>query len=318
MHVLELVSYAQFLEDIRLYRALKEIENGFYVDVGANHPLDHSVTKLFYEKGWSGINIEPSSDWFDELVKDRPRDINLKLAASSVAGEAVFHDIAGTGLSTLIDTFAERGAAAGYPGTTIKVETRRLDDICDEHVQGEIHFLKIDVEGAEKAVIDGSDFVRHRPWIILIEATEPMTTIANHFDWEPTLMSNGYLFAGSDRVNRYYVAKEHADLLPALSLPADSYRLREDLLEMDRLRQEKGAVDREKAALEREQIALSAAFEQERATVSLARSQIDALQQELAAMKLQIDTLTSSTIWRLTAPLRAAIGVIKKLGRGSG
>ena len=56
------LSYAQFLEDIQLYRALKEIKNGFYIDVGANHPLDHSVTKLFYEKGWSGINIEPSPE----------------------------------------------------------------------------------------------------------------------------------------------------------------------------------------------------------------------------------------------------------------
>lgn len=302
MYVLELISYAQFLEDIRLYRALKDIENGFYVDVGANHPLDHSVTKLFYEKGWSGINIEPSPDWFDELVKDRPRDINLKLAASSAAGEAVFHDIAGTGLSTLIDTFAERGAAAGYPGTVIKVETRRLDHICDEHVQGEIHFLKIDVEGAEKVVIDGCDFVRHRPWIIVIEATEPMTTIANHFDWEPTLTSNGYLFAGSDRVNRYYVAKEHADLLPALSLPADNYRIREDLLEMDRLRQEKGTIEREKGTIEREKAALSLT--------------IDALQREHEAVKQQVDTLTGSTSWRLTAPFRAATDVIKKFRRG--
>ncbi len=341
---MELVSYAQFLEDIRLYRALKDVEHGFYIDVGANHPLDHSVTKLFYEKGWSGMNIEPSPSWFDALVLDRSRDINLKLAASSTNGEAVFHDIAGTGLSTLIEAFAERGAEAGYPGTTIRVETRRLADLCDAHVRGEIHFLKIDVEGAEKAVIDGCDFVKYRPWIILIEATEPMTTIASYSDWEPTLTSNGYLFAGSDRVNRYYVAKEHDDLVPVLSLPADSYELNESLQELDRLKQEKAAAEQEKAAAEQEKAALILANVQEKAALVMAIEQektahaldnehhaqqidvlqnehraerIDALQNEVVGLRRQVDALTGSTIWRWTGPVRAAADALRRLGRGA-
>lgn len=293
---MRLVSYAQFLEDIRLYRALKDVENGLYIDVGANHPLDHSVTKLFYEKGWSGINIEPSPSWFDELVKDRPRDINLKVAASSTAGEAAFHDIAGTGLSTLIDKFADRGTAAGYLGTTIQVKTRRLADICDEHVRGDIHFLKIDVEGAEKDVIDGSDFSKYRPWVILVEATEPMTTIASYHDWEPTLLSNGYHFAGADRVNRYYVAREHADLLQILSIPTDNYRLREDVLEVDALLQEKAAI-----ALE----------------MNMQRHQCESLLKETNELRNQLDQVTNSRFWRITRPLRVAVHAYKNLRRGS-
>jgi FkbM family methyltransferase len=306
----ELVSYAQFLEDIRLYRALKGITHGFYIDVGANHPLDHSVTKLFYENGWSGINIEPSPAWFDELIKDRPRDINLKVAASSATGEATFHDIAGTGLSTLIDKFADRGAAAGYPGTTIRVATRRLADICDEHVRGEIHFLKIDVEGAEKAVVEGSDFSRHRPWVILIEATEPMTTIANHFEWEPTLTSNGYLFAGADRVNRYYVAQEHAELLPILALPAEHYRLREEQTEMDRLKTEREALKQEKALLESEKAAFATQLHEQ-------THQTETLLGEIGALRNRLDQLTGSRIWRMTQPLRTAMDAIQKVRRGA-
>jgi FkbM family methyltransferase len=293
---LELVSYAQFLEDIRLHRALKDVENGFYIDVGANHPLDHSVTKLFYEKGWNGINIEPSPSWFDELVKDRPRDINLKLAASSAAGEATFHDIAGTGLSTLVDKFAERGAAAGYPGTTIRVETRRLEDICNEYVRGDIHFLKIDVEGAEKSVIDGSNFAKYRPWIVLIEATEPMTTTANHFDWEPTLISNGYLFAGYDRVNRYYVSREHSELLPILQIPADSYSSREDQAHMQRLTQDNTALVSE---INRQK--------------ELANAQLN----EIAAVKHELAILMNSRAVRWSAPLRIIASVYRKLWKRS-
>jgi hypothetical protein len=53
------VSYAQNYEDILLGRALRKSE-GFYIDVGANHPVFHSVTKLFHDRGWRGINVEPS------------------------------------------------------------------------------------------------------------------------------------------------------------------------------------------------------------------------------------------------------------------
>jgi len=73
------VMYSQDFEDWILFCALHDVENGFYVDVGANDPWALSVTKAFYERGWHGINIEPLRDKYDELCLDRPRDINLNL-----------------------------------------------------------------------------------------------------------------------------------------------------------------------------------------------------------------------------------------------
>ncbi len=93
-----ITSYAQALEDVVLFRALRCVEKGFWIDVGANHPLHHSVTKTFSVRGWRGINIEPVSEWFIELVKDRPNDINLNIAVSSFDGVIELHEIAGTGL----------------------------------------------------------------------------------------------------------------------------------------------------------------------------------------------------------------------------
>lgn len=56
-------SYAQHGEDVVLNRAFKHQQNGFYVDVGAAGPVQHSVTKLFYDRGWRGITSSryPSS-----------------------------------------------------------------------------------------------------------------------------------------------------------------------------------------------------------------------------------------------------------------
>lgn len=66
------ISYAQNLEDVILFRALKGVEQGFYIDAGAQDPEIDSVTKAFYERGWRGINIEPVERWFQDLVADRP------------------------------------------------------------------------------------------------------------------------------------------------------------------------------------------------------------------------------------------------------
>ena len=59
---MRLESYAQELEDLILYSVLRDVKNGFYIDVGANDPTDISVTKFFYDRGWHGSRIsdEPS------------------------------------------------------------------------------------------------------------------------------------------------------------------------------------------------------------------------------------------------------------------
>jgi len=218
-----ITTYSDRLEDVLLYRVLRDVPAGFYIDVGANHPERGSVTKLFYDLGWRGINIEPSPTWFAEIVRARPRDINLCFAAGSSNGKVEFHELLGTGLSTVVERFARRHERAGFKRQTYDVAMRTLADICDEFVHGEIHFLTIDVEGAEQAVLQGCDFVRFRPWILLIEATEPLTCVPSYDAWEPLLLSVGYEFIATDGLNRFYLAHEHQELRALLALPVDDY-----------------------------------------------------------------------------------------------
>jgi FkbM family methyltransferase len=218
-----ITSYSDRLEDVMLYRVLRDVCVGFYVDVGANHPQSLSVTKLFYDLGWSGINVEPCPSWFAQLEKARPRDVNLRVAAGADNGEVEFHEILDSGLSTVVERFARRHQADGFQRRTYMVERRTLADICAEHVKGEIHFLKIDVEGAEHAVLQGCDFGRHRPWVVVVEATEPLTDIPCYAEWEPLLLGFNYEFATTDGLNRFYVAGEHAELRPLFSVAVDDY-----------------------------------------------------------------------------------------------
>jgi FkbM family methyltransferase len=229
-------SHAQIYEDLVLLRPFRHVHQGFYIDVGAQDPNVHSVTKLFYDRGWSGINIEPVSYWFDQLVKDRPRDINLRLAAGATGGETVLYEIPDTGLSTIMTSLAERHRQAGWTYRTTSVTTQPLSEICHRYVKGEIHFLKVDAEGSESMVLAGCDFARYRPWIILIEATEPLSDVQAYVESESILLTAEYEFAGTDGLNRYYVAREHVDLKgPVLTGTRTAYRrdrLRRGLLRL--------------------------------------------------------------------------------------
>jgi FkbM family methyltransferase len=215
------VSYAQNREDVVLFRALRDVVNGFYIDVGAQDPEIDSVTKAFYDRGWRGLNIEPVPVWYARLVATRPRDINLNLAVSTTEGEITLHEVEGTGLSTVHDELATGHRTQGrFPMRTWRVAAMPLRRLCQEHQIREVHFLKIDVEGAEHEVIKSMDFGSVRPWIVVVEAVDPISQEPNHGDWEPTLLAAGYEFVLFDGLNRFYVAAEHAGLKRRLAAPA--------------------------------------------------------------------------------------------------
>jgi len=196
-----------------LWRALGHVRNGFYIDVGAADPVDLSVTKLFYDHGWHGINLEPQSAYFALLNAARPHDINLQLAAGRKATSQIFHRIDGTGLSTFDVGIAAHHRANGWEVKDETIEVLPLAEICRQHCpHGPIHFMKVDVEGAEGDVLAGADFCHFRPWIVLVEATLPLSSEESH-TWESILTSQGYSFVWFDGLNRFYLADEMKDEL---------------------------------------------------------------------------------------------------------
>ncbi|HKQ70281.1 MAG TPA: FkbM family methyltransferase [Polyangiaceae bacterium] len=215
------LSYSQNGEDVRLKRAFAEQGTGFYIDVGANHPVDNSVTKHFYDCGWTGINVDPAPHPFRLISKDRSRDINLNVGCSNKQGTLKLHAARGdaSGLSTFTVEEADIHRAKGFEFDTIDARLTTLADICAEHVAGrQIDFMSIDVEGHEREVLEGADFARFRPRVILVEATRPNTTEPTHDRWEDLILRHDYRFAVFDGLNRFYVRREDEPLIPILAL----------------------------------------------------------------------------------------------------
>src|ERR1700684_3752119 len=141
------VSYAQNFEDVMLHRVFSSAVDGFYIDVAAWHPDLDSVTRHFYEKGWTGINIEPSKSYFKLLKKRRKRDINLDVAIGNRAENQVFFEVPGSGLSSMGEDTAARAKQFGFSLRRYEVPVLTLQAICERYCPGKlISFLKIDVE----------------------------------------------------------------------------------------------------------------------------------------------------------------------------
>lgn len=253
------ISYAQNLEDVILWRIFKHIQNGVYIDVGANDPVMNSVTKAFYDHGWRGINIEPMQQYYQRLRQERAEDVTLPLAAGAEEGVFVYYEIPDTGLSTLNSAIAEHHQKNGWTVVRRTVQVMPLSFICRQYVKDSIHFLKVDVEGTEKQVLLGMDFQHYRPWIILVETIPPLSQGQNYTDWEYILLDSGYQYVYFDGLNRFYISHEKVEeIKPYFSSPPnvfDDYLRYSEyclLCEKNRLVQENQELVQQKERLQEE------------------------------------------------------------------
>ena len=118
------VSYSINFEDVVLRRLFRGRDTGFFVDVGAEHPVVGNDFFGLYTQGWRGINVEPSPSYFALLQEQRPLDLNLQLALSDVAGQDLaYFEVEDTGLSTCDET---QVAPPARPASTSSRSTSRV------------------------------------------------------------------------------------------------------------------------------------------------------------------------------------------------
>ncbi len=199
------VYYSQNREDLVLLAFFPDVKKGVYVDVGAFDPDLDSVTKLFYLKGWHGVNVEPQTERYKMFVKERRRDINLNIGISTQNTTLTLRTYRSQGLSTFSDEVKTDYQQAPDADTKDYVETvvpvRPLREVLAEQKITHIDFMKVDVEGLEYEVLSSNDWGTFRPEVLCIEA--------NHVkhDWHPMLEAADYELVFDDGLNEYFVDK---------------------------------------------------------------------------------------------------------------
>lgn len=218
-----MISYAQNFEDVMLMRALGHIENGRYIDIGANDPVHDSVSLAFYQRGWRGVHVEPIAEFADRLTEARPDETVIRAIISNDTGPMLFYNVVETGMSTGDPAIAAQHLKAGFQISTQLTECMTLATLLDDFCQGEIHWMKIDVEGMEQGVLESWAGSEVRPWIVVIESTKPNSTETTHDQWENIIISLGYRFSYFDGLNRFYIHFKHDYLERVFEIPPNYF-----------------------------------------------------------------------------------------------
>jgi FkbM family methyltransferase len=184
------------------------LPDGYFVEVGANHPINGSQTIDLEQRGWAGVLVEPQPDLADELRRHRSAKVFAEACSSRRnTGTCMTLHLAG-GHSSLD---RKLNLAEVKPHGAIEVPARTLNEILMEAGAPRIDFISIDVEGHELDVLDGFDLARWKPRLILIE------DLLLHLRLHRYLSRCGYRVLRRTGINNWYVP---ADALPKLGLAA--------------------------------------------------------------------------------------------------
>ena len=204
-----LKTYSQFHEDLVLRQIFERRNNGFYIDIGTNHPAYRNNTKKFYDIGWRGINIEPNLKLYKVLLEQRLNDTNINCGVGDVAGEMLFYEM----IPDCYSTFDAKNAMKAMYSTRRKVvsETRipimTINEIFALH-EGVVDFLSIDTEGFDYKVLSVNDWKRNRPFAIVVELNQDIKN--RIYD---LLIDNGYHLVHYNFTNGIFVSEEYVSLL---------------------------------------------------------------------------------------------------------
>lgn len=204
-------SHSQFGEDMMLRGFFGNKKNGFYVDIGAHHPIFYSNTYHFYLRGWSGINIEATPEVITLFNKKRPRDKNLNVCVGESSENLVtFYEFDQPALNTTQSEVAKESEAKGFKLVRKReMQTQNINELLKEKLPSnkQIDFLTIDIEGLDFVVLQTLDFEHFSPKAIVVE-DHNFKIEKPHSNILSLLQSKGYTLEGKCGPSLMFIKKD--------------------------------------------------------------------------------------------------------------
>jgi FkbM family methyltransferase len=179
-----------------LEKVFPGVTDGYFVDVGSGHGTIGSNSLGLELRGWKGVCIDP----FPIYMEGRTCQV-FKEVVFSKAGLVMDFAQAG-GLGGLSDTLGKWNEKAAQ-APTVRLTTVTLDDLLARAgAPSFIHFISMDIEGAELEALRAFPFDRYRvgAWVIEHNREEPKRTSIQEL-----LRSHGYERVHDYRQDDFYV-----------------------------------------------------------------------------------------------------------------
>jgi len=192
--------YAQFGQDKWIIDGVfPGVRDGYFVDIGAGDGIKGSNTKALEDLGWTGVAIDPfPTNWGSRKCT------LFKEVVSSKKGEVVeFRMARGAGG---IDKYIGRWRDKVETSPLVKLTTTTIGDILNRaDAPSFIHYVSLDIEGAEYEALKGFPFSKYKVGAFTIEHNleEPKRQQIREL-----LEKNGYRFVRQKVFDDWYVSDD--------------------------------------------------------------------------------------------------------------
>ena len=195
-------------EDYQIWRLLAFKRDGFFVDVGAYDGVRGSNTYGLERLGWQGILVEANPVAAERCQINRPgsRVVHAAVGGCGAQGLVSFNVVTGDIDADMLsymnsdERHGEMIRRANGRVKRVQVPFRSLNDILDANgAPRDIDLLSVDIEGQELLVVEGLDWNRFTPAVIVVEANSPQVG--------PFLESKGFARVAIVGANELFVRR---------------------------------------------------------------------------------------------------------------
>lgn len=202
--------YSQTYQDRwTAYAVFPGVRDGFYVEVGSGDGVTNSNSKFLDELGWKGVCVDPfptnmenrTCQMFKEVVSGRT---GLRVQFRAAGGLGGIHDNLGR--------CKENETVRNAP--LVEFKTVTLDDILERAKAPKfIHYMSIDIEGAEYEALNGLSFDKYQVGAFTIEHNYE---VPKRTQIQGLLESKGYRLVRTVFQDDWYVRKDLAQKLKTI------------------------------------------------------------------------------------------------------
>ena len=206
-------SYSFNSVDLIIDYIFKDKKNGFYLDVGAQHPISNNNTYLLFKRGWKGINIDLDKKNIELFQTVRPGDINLNFALSDSEKEVdlfFYHE------ASPINTLSEK--VSNFQKSKVnkvkKIKTKMLNNVLEDlNFRNHIDYMNLDVEGHEIQVLSGFNISKYKPSVVSVEYLDLNLKKLEFKNNDINNLLNSNLYKYFIQSDYYFVNWLHGDLI---------------------------------------------------------------------------------------------------------
>lgn len=190
-------SHSQWGDDLLVLEYFSGRQDCVFLEAGANDPIALSQTYLLEKNGWSGVLVEPLPVCCKRLREVRTGSQIFQNALGAPDDRGILRLVIPQGATELAREIKEGQDSKG--DEVVEAEFITLNEVLNSAGIEQLTYLSLDLEGMEDRALQGLDFKRYKPELIIVEDR------LDHLRTHRLLKRKGYKLVRRNGSNNWYL-----------------------------------------------------------------------------------------------------------------